>query len=64
MSSCVSDPKLIIFVTLPSRVYWNATAVIGSEVARNVEWDGGSSLADEYGAVNSAANTMYVVYTG
>ena len=46
MSSSVSDPNSTIFVTLPSRVYWNATAVVGNEVTGNVEWDGGSSLAD------------------
>ena len=46
MSSFVSDPKSTIFVTLPSRVYWNATAVVGKEVAGNVEREGGNSLAD------------------
>lgn len=40
------DPKSTVFVTLPSRVYWNAIVGAESEVAGNVEWVGGSSLAD------------------
>ena len=47
ISSFLSDPNSTIFVTLPSIVYWNAMAVDGNEVARNMEWEGGSSLADK-----------------
>ena len=55
MSSFVSDPKSTVFVTVLSRVYWNAID-FGNEDIGNVEWDGGSSLADmEYGDFNSAA---------
>ena len=38
-------PKLVKFVTVLSRVYWNAMVGNGREVAGNVECDGGSSFA-------------------
>ena len=40
------DPNSVILVTVPSRVYWNAIVGARIEVAGNVEWDGGNSLAD------------------
>ena len=41
----MSEPKSAVFVTVLSNVYWNAID-FGNEVTGNVEWDGGSSLAD------------------
>lgn len=38
-------PKLTSSVILPSSIYRNAIVGPGSDVAGNVEWEGGSSLA-------------------
>lgn len=45
MFSGVLDPKSDIFETFPSIEYWNAVDC-GNELAGNVYWDGGSSIAD------------------